>query len=385
MLSSSALTLELVHEALVHGGFWPLAAGCVGGGVAFELLNSILNSKGGFLRKTATLIRHVRELKKKRVGTILEHLSRVPVLRALPPEEIQALVPHVEDRAFDAGTKIVAEGEPGFELYIVEEGELEVTQNGNKISLLKANDIFGEIALLTNEARTATVTTKTKVKLLEIHKQDFDHLLVASPELADEVKKLSEMRKHELETLTNTQNAKDWAQDALENVDESVLNPTSTELRQVVEEHKKQGGAPLAIWLGIFIDGIPESAVIGASMIGEAKVSLALIVGLFLANLPESLSSAVGMKKMGMSTFKINVLWWSLAIMTGVGAYIGNITFQNASPQMVGLFEGLAAGAMLTMIAETMLPEAYEQGGTLVGLATLFGFLSAIFVKLFDK
>lgn len=79
------------------------------------------------------------------------------------------------------------------------------------------------------------------------------------------------------------------------------------------------------------------------------------------------------------------MLWWSLAIMTGVGAYVGNLTFQGASPQMVGLFEGLAAGAMLTMLAETMLPEAYEQGGTLVGMATLFGFLSAIFVKTFDK
>lgn len=295
----AALTLELVNEALKHSGFWPLATGCVVGGITFEVLNAILNSHGGFLRKTGTLIKHVRERKRKRAATILEHLSRVPILTALPPEEIQALVPHVEDRVFEAGMRIITEGEPGFELYIVEEGELEVTQQGNKISALKANDIFGEIALLTHEARTATVTAKTKVKLLEVHRQDFEHLLEASPELAEEVRKLSEMRKHELDALSVKQNAQSWAREALNNVDESVLQPTSTEIQQVVLEKQKHGGAPLAIWLGIFIDGIPESAVIGASMIGEAKVSAALIVGLFLANLPEALSSAVGMKKMG--------------------------------------------------------------------------------------
>ncbi len=136
----------------------------------------------------------------------------------------------------------------------------------------------------------------------------------------------------------------------------------------------------MAIWLGILLDGIPESLVIGASMIGTGSVSLALIVGVFLANFPEALSSAVGMKRQGMAFGKILWMWTSLMILTGIGAFLGNLTFGSLSLTLFVLFEGLAAGAMLAMIAETMLPEAAEQGGPANGLMTVLGFLAAVYV-----
>ena len=148
----------------------------------------------------------------------------------------------------------------------------------------------------------------------------------------------------------------------------------------LVLEVQENHGAPLAIWLGITLDGIPESLVIGASMT-QAHVSVSLIAGLFLANYPEALSSSVGMRQQGMSYKRILFMWTSLMILTGIGAALGSLFFVDASPTSFALIEGLAAGAMLTMIAETMLPEAYFKGGSVVGMSTLCGFLAAIFFK----
>jgi zinc transporter ZupT len=139
-------------------------------------------------------------------------------------------------------------------------------------------------------------------------------------------------------------------------------------------------GAPLAIWLGILLDGIPESLVIGASLV-QAQISYSLIGGLFLSNYPEALSSSVGMRQHGYPFRKILLMWTSLMVVTGIGAAIGNVFFTGAPPFLFALVEGIAAGAMLTMIAQTMLPEAYFKGGSIIGFSTLLGFLAAIFLK----
>ena len=105
-----------------------------------------------------------------------------------------------------------------------------------------------------------------------------------------------------------------------------------------------------------------------------------------MANLPEATSSAVGMQRNGIPFGKIFWMWASLCLITGVGAFIGTILFP-AHPTgnflyVVSAIEGLAGGAMLTMIAETMLPEAFEQGGAIVGMITPYGFLATLSLKL---
>ena len=116
----------------------------------------------------------------------------------------------------------------------------------------------------------------------------------------------------------------------------------------------------------------------------HSTVSLSLISVLFLSNYPEALSSAASMRRNNYSMTEILIMWTSLFIMTGVGAMAGNLFFVTMPPVLFTLLEGVAAGAMLTMIAETMLPEAYNKGGSVTGLATLCGFLSAIMFKMFD-
>jgi zinc transporter ZupT len=133
--------------------------------------------------------------------------------------------------------------------------------------------------------------------------------------------------------------------------------------------------------MGIMLDGLPESVVIGSSLLLHPTMSLSLLAGLFISNFPEALSSSVGMKKQMMSNPKILMMWSSIMIVTGIGACFGNIFFENVSPMAFALVDGMAAGAMLTMIAETMLPEAFHIGGSVTGLSALAGFLGTLFFK----
>jgi len=143
----------------------------------------------------------------------------------------------------------------------------------------------------------------------------------------------------------------------------------------------------LAIWLGILIDSFPESLVIG--LLARQGISYTFIAGVFLSNLPEALSSTVIMKRGGFSNMKILLMWVSVTLITGAGAAFGVLLFQGemTESKIIAQFfvEGLAAGAMLVMIAETALPEAFRHAGKLVGFSTLFGFLAAYAIKLVEK
>jgi len=110
-----------------------------------------------------------------------------------------------------------------------------------------------------------------------------------------------------------------------------------------------------------------------------------LIAGLFLSNFPEAMSSTIGMKKMGWKPYKILGLWTSLMLMTAIGAVFGYY-YGSKIPNYVEIgVEGVASGAMLTMIAQTMIPEAVHIGGNRVtGLSTLAGYLAAVAFKVFE-
>ena len=116
-----------------------------------------------------------------------------------------------------------------------------------------------------------------------------------------------------------------------------------------------------------------------------STVSLALIGGLFLANIPESMSSAVVMKNQGGKALPIIMMWVTLMVMTAVGAAMGNVFISETPDVVQALLEGMAAGAMLAMISQTMLPEAFDHGGWLTGLMTVIGFLTAIFMGTLDE
>ena len=148
----------------------------------------------------------------------------------------------------------------------------------------------------------------------------------------------------------------------------------------LLEEHEKAGNnAPVAIFLGALLDGIPESVVIGSSFISLAAFAPTFLVAVFLSNLPEAMSSAAGMKRAGFSTSRIFGLWGGLVISSAIAAALGNIFLVGAPPTLLVLVQAIAGGGILAMLASTMMPEAFEHGGPSVGLSTIAGFLAAFY------
>lgn len=381
----AALTLDLVGEALHRGAFYSLAGGCLLGCLMFVTLNQIVNNQGGFLRKAATTVDYLTKQKSVHVRSLAERLSRVPLFRELPPDVIGELLAQVQERTYHPGTTIIRQGEPGDSFYVIEHGEVDVIDEkagGTRLSILHDNDVFGEMALLTGEPRSATAVAVKDTQVWIILKEQFDRLLQTAPAVATAVAALAAHRGAPLEgeTAVDRRKSEAWVRAATVDLDTRIAGPTNTEVREAAAEHR---GAPLAIWLGILLDGIPESLVIGSSLL-HASVSLSLIAGLFLSNFPEALSSSVGMLHQRYSRARIVLMWTSLMLLTGLGAYLGSIFFNGVSPTMFALMEGVAAGAMLTMIAETMLPEASHMGGAVTGVSTLLGFLAAIFFRTFE-
>lgn len=374
----AALTIDLVDEALERGDFVPLALGCVSGGILFVVLNQLLNTKGGFLRKVGTTVNHLRRAQRKDYRRIFKRLSLSPLFSALPAESMHYLVPLIEQAAFAPGEVLVNKGEVADRVLLIDDGRVEVDDGqDHAIAELGPGDIVGEISLLGGDIRTATVRAIDPVSAWVIRKSEFDELVADVPEFAEAMMQLSEARINRLKNdhLIAEDKAGDWYREARRRVDDAIGSPTAIDVKEAASSMQT---APLAIWLGIFLDGIPESLVIGSSML-HASISLSLIAGLFLSNFPEAFSSSLGMREQEYSFSRIFVMWSSLMLFTGVGAWLGSIFFVGASPSSYSLVQGVAAGAMLTVIAETMLPEAHHRGGGVTGMATLMGFLVAIF------
>jgi ZIP family zinc transporter len=137
------------------------------------------------------------------------------------------------------------------------------------------------------------------------------------------------------------------------------------------------GGAALAIVLGIVLDGVPESAVIGLTLLEGGGVSVAMIVAVFLSNLPEAIAATTGLSRSGWSRQRIFGLWPLVTIVSGLSALVGYVVFDGAGPRALAFVLAYAGGAILTMLADTMMPEAFERSGKLTGLATTLGFAVA--------
>lgn len=137
------------------------------------------------------------------------------------------------------------------------------------------------------------------------------------------------------------------------------------------------GGSGLAIAAGALLDGIPESVVIGLSLLGGKGVSLVTVAAVFLSNVPEGLSSAAGMKKAGRSALYVFGVWGGIAVASGLASLAGYTLFADAGPEIVAAITAVAAGAILAMLADTLIPEAFEHAHDFAGLITVAGFLAA--------
>lgn len=147
------------------------------------------------------------------------------------------------------------------------------------------------------------------------------------------------------------------------------------------DQQASDSGSGTAIALGALLDGVPESMVIGLSLLGGGSVSVVTVVAVFISNVPEGLSSSAGMKKAGRSVGYVFGVWASIAVISGIAAAAGYGLLGGMPIALLAAITAFAGGAILTMVADTMIPEAFDDAHLLIGLITVAGFLLAFAIS----
>ena len=145
-----------------------------------------------------------------------------------------------------------------------------------------------------------------------------------------------------------------------------------------------QSSLVVPLVLGIILDGVPESVVIGLGVLQSGAVSLAMLVAVFISNLPEAAASTAGMRAGGWSRTKVFLLWSAIAVVCAFASAAGYALLGGVSPFVLAVVQAFAGGAILMMLANTMIPEAYERAGKLAGVATVLGFALSVWVVVLE-
>ncbi|HJW75695.1 MAG TPA: ZIP family metal transporter [Thermoleophilia bacterium] len=141
-----------------------------------------------------------------------------------------------------------------------------------------------------------------------------------------------------------------------------------------------EGQAP-AIVLGAILDGIPESVAMGISLLAGGGASAAFVAAVFVSNVPEAMSASTGLRKAGARPRSILTLWVVVALVSGISSAFGFAALGGAPDHVQGAIEAFAGGAILVMLADTMMPEAFEEAHKTVGLVTVLGYALGAFLS----
>jgi ZIP family zinc transporter len=155
--------------------------------------------------------------------------------------------------------------------------------------------------------------------------------------------------------------------------------------KRVEIEAEKGSRLVVPMVLAIILDGIPESIVIGLSIFEGGTVSIAMLVAVFISNLPEAIAGTTGMKAGNWSRRKIQFLWVLIAVVCALASVAGYSLFSGASSRWLSFIQAFAGGAILIMLANSMIPESYEHGGKLTGIFTVLGFFISVVIVVFEN
>jgi CRP-like cAMP-binding protein len=364
------------------------------------MLDQLLSAHGGYLRKGAYVIAQHARNKTKRQADLMQSIGNSSFFCSMSQEMMHDLVKLLHPKFLVQDEALFSRGDASSELYIVRSGSITLTHSDGSSHTAERGDLLGEVSFLAHQAHSTTATAEHgPAELLVLHKTQYDEFSRSHPEFVASVRELAaqrmlENKRHLDQDAVAKQAWANLAIDAIRSGGSEV--PTATDLNNMKEEHNNAG---MAIWLGNLLDVIPESFVIGAVMLSivAAKTTagvtlgfwdvmpLTLVGALFLANFPEALSASVNMKSQGFSTAKIIFLWSVLTVICAAGAAFGAYVGESIPHSAMVVVEGIAAGAMLTMIGSAMLPEAaHLSTPNMAGFSTLVGFVSAVGFKLFE-
>lgn len=151
--------------------------------------------------------------------------------------------------------------------------------------------------------------------------------------------------------------------------------------RKRSHKQSSNGGSGLAIFIGTVMDAIPESIMIGASLLAGKGVSFLLVIAIFISNVPEGLSSTTGLLKGGYSKKRVLVLWITVLLISAASAWGGYFFLEGASPKVTAGIAAFAGGGIIAMVGSTMMPEAFEEGGPTVGFITALGLFISLLLN----
>jgi ZIP family zinc transporter len=144
----------------------------------------------------------------------------------------------------------------------------------------------------------------------------------------------------------------------------------------VEQPGEEQRGSGLAIAAGTFLDGVPEGVVLGLSVLHHGAPGLGTVAAFFLGNIPEALSSSAGMRRAGRSARYVFGVWIGIALMVSLAAAVAGLVLRGTPPAVRGTVEAFAAGAILALVSETMIPEAFHGSPQFNGLLLVVGFVA---------
>jgi CRP-like cAMP-binding protein len=367
----SAIAFEITPNVYKVQGFLPLAIGFALGGILFTSLSQYIDEHGGFLRNPASSRRYLLEHPPEETD-VLKRIAHVEVMKYLPEPEKEAMAALLTPTHARPGDILCREGDPGDYFYLIVGGEAEVRKGRTILTTLGPGEIFGEMSLLTGEPRSATVVAATPMELYQLNQENFGQVLKRSPHLAWALSRtLARRLRNSVESqVAAERHLEHWRQQLMEQVElDRLMREDPITIAGLVKR-----SAPVAILVGTLLDNIPEATTIGMNSGGE-RIGWSFLLAVFISNFPEALSSAAGMRQAGTSKRQILSLWVGVVILSGFCAIAGYFLQSSISDLFVAIAEAVAGGAILAMLASTMMPEAYELGGSSISYATIAGFL----------
>ncbi len=370
--------IDLRHSAFSGRSAWAVVGGGFAvGAIIYYVASRFLEKRGAAVRSPTKFREYALERKKKESRTLIRLLAKCDLLRHLPAEEIEDILQMVNTVHLSAGETLFRVGDPGDALFIVAAGTVEVSSEaGSLLASLGEGQAFGEMALIGGGGvRTASVRAAGGVDLLRIDRAEFDSMVESDPQLATAVQQLSHDRA--LKNLTRGgPNPGRWARVASGN----LQNVSRADVAKLLT--KAGDGAGMAIIFGNVLDTIPGCLVIGAKFHGFASLSLTLMLGMFLGGIPEAAASAAILTRAGYRPGKIFALW-STVLLAGLLAAVAGKLFIGDPHSLAAIFcQAIAGGAVLALVAHAMIPDAIHEGGSLVVLPTVAGFLFALYLSL---
>jgi CRP-like cAMP-binding protein len=385
----SALAIELAFEGALtmhlHGygplGSWAFIGGGFAIGAGFYYSAALyLEQRGAAVRYKTRFREYAQGRKQQESKALIALLAKSALLRHLPAAEIERLLRCVRERHLATDELLFRAGEPGDALYIVARGKVRVlagdAPGGDRVlAELGEGQAVGEMALLSGGTRTATVRAVEETDLLRIDKADFSALIAADPRMAEAVDRLSHERAVSNLSAGGT-NAATWAKIASSSLDHLSRQDASRFLAEA------SSGAGLAIVLGNILDTIPGCLVIGAKFDGVQNLALTLMIGMFLGGIPEAAASAAMLRKAGFGQRAVFGLWSTVLVAGVVAAVAGKVLIASSDSPIAIFSQAVAGGAVLALVAHAMIPESIDEGGSLVVLPTVGGFLFALYLAL---